>query len=127
MKTSALRVLLVGAAGRMGKTITDLAEDNSKIDIMARCDLGDSIESAVKNCDVVIDVSHANAVREIRHAALAYHKSVVIGTTGHSEEQRRLIEETAQPLPIVVASNLCAGVTLLFWLTRKSGELLGRD
>jgi len=125
MKTSALRVLLVGAAGRMGKTITDLAEDNSKIDIMARCDLGDSIESAVKNCDVVIDFSHANAVREICHAALDYHKSLVIGTTGHSEEQRRLIEETAQSLPIVFASNFSVGVNVLFWLTRKAGELLG--
>src|SRR6266516_2712916 len=127
MKTSALRVLLVGAAGRMGKTITDLAEENSKIDIMARCDLGDSIESAVKNCDVVIDFSHANAVREICHAALDYHKSLVIGTTGHSEEQRRLIEETAQSLPIVFASNFSVGINVLSWLTRKAAELLGRD
>ena len=127
MKTSALRVLLVGAAGRMGKTIAALAGDNSKIEIVARCDLGDSIESAVKNCDVVIDFSHANAVREICHAALGYRKSLVIGTTGHSEEQRRLIEETAQSLPIVFASNFSVGVNVLFWLTRKAGELLGRD
>ena len=127
MKTSALRVLLVGAAGRMGKTIAALAGDNSKIEIVARCDLGDSIESAVKNCDVVIDFSHANAVREICHAALGYRKSLIIGTTGHSEEQRRLIEETAQSLPIVFASNFSVGVNVLFWLTRKAGELLGRD
>ncbi len=125
MKTSALRVLLVGAAGRMGKTIAALAGDNSKIEIVARCDLGDSIESAVKNCDVVIDFSHANAVREICHAALGYRKSLVIGTTGHSEEQRRLIEETAQSLPIVFASNFSVGVNVLFWLTCKAGELLG--
>src|SRR5438552_14503453 len=127
MKTSALRVLLVGAAGRMGKTIAALAGDNSQIEIVARCDLGDSIESAVKNCDVVIDFSHANAVREICHAALGYRKSLVIGTTGHSEEQRRMIAETAQSLPIVFASNFSVGVNVLFWLTRKAGELLGRD
>ena len=125
MKTSALRVLLVGAAGRMGKTIIDLAKSDSKIDIVARCDLSDSIESAMKDCDVVIDFSHATASREICHAALGYHKSLVIGTTGHSEEQRRMIAETAQSLPIVFASNFSVGVNVLFWLTRKAGELLG--
>jgi len=30
-----LRVLLVGAAGRMGKTIVDLAKDDPKIDMVA--------------------------------------------------------------------------------------------
>jgi len=127
MKTSALRVLLVGAAGRMGKAIIDLAKSDSNIDIVARCDLGDSIESAMKNCDVLIDFSHATVTREICHAALSHHKSLVIGTTGHSEEQRRIIEETAQSLPIVFASNFSVGVNVLFWLTRKAGELLGRD
>src|SRR5437762_12576962 len=125
MKTSALRVLLVGAAGRMGKAIIDLAKSDSNIDIVARCDLGDSIESAMKNCDVLIDFSHATVTREICHAALSHRKSLVIGTTGHSSEQRRIIEEAAQSLPIVFASNFSVGVNVLFWLTRKAGELLG--
>jgi 4-hydroxy-tetrahydrodipicolinate reductase len=127
MKRSALRVVLVGAAGRMGKTIVDLAEDDPKIDIVARCDLGDSIESAMKNCDVVIDFSHADAIDEICRAALQYRKSLVIGTTGHSAQQRSIIEETAQSLPIVFASNFSVGVNVLFWLTRRAGELFSRD
>src|SRR5439155_6429220 len=69
----------------------------------------------------------ANAIDKISCAALHHRKSLVIGTTGHSEEQRRLIEETAQSLPIVFASNFSVGVNVLFWLTRKAGELLGRD
>jgi 4-hydroxy-tetrahydrodipicolinate reductase len=127
MKLSAVRVVLVGAAGRMGKTIVDLAKDDPKIDIVARCDLGDSIESAVKNCDVVIDFSHADAIDEICRAALHHRKSLVIGTTGHSPEQRSIIEGTAQSLPIVFASNFSVGVNVLFWLTRRVGELLSRD
>jgi 4-hydroxy-tetrahydrodipicolinate reductase len=127
MKPSAVRVLLVGAAGRMGKTIVDLAKDDPKIDIIARCDLGDSIDSAMKNCDVVIDFSHANAIDEICRVALHHHKSLVIGTTGHSREQRGMIEHAAQSLPIVFASNFSVGVNVLFWLTRKAGEVLGRD
>ena len=36
-----LRVLLVGSAGRMGKTIVDLAKGDPNIDSVAQCDLGD--------------------------------------------------------------------------------------
>ena len=127
MKSSPLRLLLIGAAGRMGKTITDLAKDDSKIDIIARCDLGDPIEPAMSNCDMAIDFSHAGAITEICAAALQRRKPLVIGTTGHSTEQRGTIEESARSLPIVFASNFSIGVNVLFWLTRKAAEQLGGD
>jgi 4-hydroxy-tetrahydrodipicolinate reductase len=125
MKSSSVRVLLIGAAGRMGKTITDLANGDPKIDIIARCDLGDPIEPAMRNCDVGIDFSHAGAITEICAAALQHRKPLVIGTTGHSTEQRDTIEETARSVPIVFASNFSIGVNVLFWLTRKAAEQLG--
>ena len=43
MKKSAVRVLLIGAAGRMGKTVLDLAQSDREIEIAAQCDLGDSM------------------------------------------------------------------------------------
>ncbi len=124
---SRVRVLLIGAAGRMGKTLRDLATKDSKIDIVAQCDLGDSIEAAMKSCDVAIDFSRADAIEEICRGALRHNKPVVIGTTGHSPEQRRVIEHAAKSLPIVFASNFSVGVNVLFWLTRKAAERLGRD
>src|SRR5438128_3937489 len=127
MRSSSVRVLLIGAAGRMGKTLSDLAKDDPKIDVIARCDLGDPIEPAMRNCDVAIDFSHAGATTEICRAALQHRKALVIGTTGHTTEQRSTIEETAQALPIVFASNFSVGVNVLFWLTRKAIELLGSD
>jgi 4-hydroxy-tetrahydrodipicolinate reductase len=54
-------------------------------------------------------------------------KSLVIGTTGHSQQQRKTIEETAHSVPIVLASNFSVGVNVLFWLTQKAAELLGSD
>jgi len=122
-----VRVLLVGAAGRMGKTIFDLASTESEIEIVAQCDLGDAIEPAMNDCDVAIDFSHANATGEICRAALHQGKSLVIGTTAHSQQQRNTIEETAQSVPIVLASNFSVGVNVLFWLTRRAAELLGAD
>jgi len=81
----------------------------------------------MKNCDVAIDFSHCDAVSEICRTALNLRKSLVIGTTGHSHEQRRTIERTAESLPIVFASNFSVGVNVLFWLSRKAAELLGPD
>jgi 4-hydroxy-tetrahydrodipicolinate reductase len=127
MKKSPVRVLLIGAAGRMGKTVLNLAQGDREIEIAAECDLGDSIEAAMKNCDVAIDFSHADSVDEICRAALHHGKSLVIGTTGHSQQQRKTIEETAHSVPIVLASNFSVGVNVLFWLTQKAAELLGSD
>jgi 4-hydroxy-tetrahydrodipicolinate reductase len=127
MKKSPVRVLLIGAAGRMGKTVIDLASDDPEIDIVAQCDLGDPIEPAMENCDAAIDFSHADTIDEICSAASRHNKPLVVGTTGHSREQRQTIEEVVRSVPIVFASNFSVGVNVLFWLTRKSAELLGSD
>jgi len=125
MKSSPVRILLIGAAGRMGKTVLDLAQDDAEIEIAAQCDLGDSIDPALQNCDVAIDFSQADSIDEICRAALDHGKSLVIGTTGHSQQQRKTIEETAHSASIVLASNFSVGVNVLLWLTQKATELLG--
>jgi len=124
---SPVRVTLIGARGRMGQTIVDLARNDPKIEIVAQCDLGDAIEPAIKNCDVAIDFSNSSAIDEISRAALQYRKALVIGTTGHSREQRELIEKMAKSLPIVFASNFSVGVNALFALTRRAAEILGSE
>src|SRR5215471_12348615 len=127
MKDFPVCVLLIGAGGRMGKTVLDLAQSDREIEIVAQCDLGDSIEPAMKNCDVAIDFSQADSIGEICRAALQHGKSLVIGTTGHSQQQRKTIEETARSVPIVLASSFSVGVNVLFWLAQKATELLGSD
>ena len=124
---SPVRVCLIGAKGRMGQTIVDLAKNDPKIEIAAQCDLGDAIEAAVKNCDVAIDFSNASSIDEVCSAALKNRNALVIGTTGHSAEQRRLIEQASKSLPIVFASNFSVGVNTLFALTRRAAEILGGD
>src|SRR5438477_4734533 len=122
-----VRVALIGARGRMGQTIVDLAKNDPMIEIVAQCDLGDAIEPMMKDCDVAIDFSNAGAISEVCAAASKHHKALVIGTTGHSSEQRQLIEKTAQSLPIVFASNFSVGVNALFALTRRAAEILGSE
>ena len=120
-----VRVLVIGAAGRMGKTIAEVAQREPDVKITGSCDLGDAIEPAMQNCDVAIDFSHADAIEEICRAALVHGRPLVIGATGHSAEQRGLVEKAAQSVPIVLASNFSVGVNTLFLLTGKAAELLG--
>ncbi len=127
MKSAPIRLTIIGAAGRMGKTVADVAQNDPEIQIAALCDLGDSIESGLKNSDVAIDFSQAESLEEICRAALHHRKPLVIGTTGHSQRQREILEETGRSVAIVLASNFSVGVNVLFWLTRKTAELLGSD
>ena len=127
MTKRVVRILLVGSAGRMGKVIVDLAKREPNIEIAAQCDLGDDVAAAMQNCDVAIDFSQPGAVEEICRAALQGRRPLVIGTTGHSPEQRRLIEETAKSVPIVFASNFSVGVNALFALTGKAVKILGDE
>src|SRR5438445_6085413 len=127
MKQTQVRVALIGSRGRMGQISLNLAKSDPKIDMVSECDLGDEIEAAIKQCDVAIDFSNANAIKEICRVASKHRKALVIGTTGHSKEQRQLIETNAKSLPIVFASNFSVGVNALFALTRRAAEILGSE
>ena len=122
-----IRVLLIGSAGRMGRAVVDAAGKDPNIEIAAQCDCGDSISAAMKNCDVAIDFSVPGASEEICRAAIDHRRSLVMGTTGHSAEQKRAITAGAESVPIVLASNFSVGVNALFWLTAKAAAILGKE
>ncbi|CAN5538437.1 4-hydroxy-tetrahydrodipicolinate reductase [soil metagenome] len=123
MKT--LRVALIGAGGRMGEAISRRAESESDIDLAARCVRGESVEQAIGDCDVVIDVSSAAVTEEVCVSCAARQKPLVIGTTGHSQDETDAIRLAAKSIAVVLAPNFSVGVNTLFWLTRKAAELLG--
>jgi 4-hydroxy-tetrahydrodipicolinate reductase len=124
---SAVRILLVGAKGRMGQAIAAAGEKQKEVDIVAELDQGDNLGARIGNCDVVVDFSHASATGEICRVCLEAGKPLVTGTTGHSQEERAIIEKTARSVAIVLSPNFSVGVNALFWLTRKASELLGDD
>jgi len=120
-----VRILLVGAAGRMGQTIVHAAGTRTEIEIIARCDCGDSLDDSIAHCDVVVDFSQADTVERICAVSIQHYKAMVIGTTGHSHEQAGAIAQAAKSVPVVHAPNFSVGVNALFCLARKAVELLG--
>jgi 4-hydroxy-tetrahydrodipicolinate reductase len=123
---TAVRVLLLGAKGRMGQAIA-AAAPKADVEIIAGLDLGDDVGEKIGQCDVVIDFSHPNASGELARACREAKKPAVIGTTGHSKEERAAIEQLAASVPVVLSPNFSVGVNALFWLTRKAAEMLGDD
>jgi 4-hydroxy-tetrahydrodipicolinate reductase len=121
-----VRVLLVGAKGRMGQAIAAAAEAAGAV-IVAGLDQGDDLTKEIDACEVVIDFSHPSASDEICRVCLAAGKPLVVGTTGHSDEQRAALEKVSKSLPVVFSPNFSVGVNALFWLTRKAAEMLGPD
>lgn len=108
----------------MGQAIAGAAP-RADVEIVAGLDLGDEIEKQIQNCDVVVDFSHPNASSELARTCREAKKPAVIGTTGHSREERASIEELVLSVPVVLSPNFSVGVNALFWLTRKAAEMLG--
>lgn len=121
-----LRVLINGARGRMGQALISCAPDFAPdLRISSAIDLGDDFNDALQFADAVIDFSHHNIIHSVLDACVASHKTLVIGTTGHSDAQIDLIRTASTAIPIVFAPNYSVGVNTLFWLAQKAAEILG--
>ncbi|MFO1477830.1 MAG: 4-hydroxy-tetrahydrodipicolinate reductase [Verrucomicrobiota bacterium] len=119
------RIIIVGSKGRMGQALQSCAARIPEIKITGLVDQGDSLESSIENCDVVIEFSLHNVTPGVASLCAARRKALVIGTTGHSDSEKSQISNLKSQIPIVWASNYSTGVNTLFWLTRKAAEILG--
>ncbi|MGJ8657471.1 MAG: 4-hydroxy-tetrahydrodipicolinate reductase [Akkermansiaceae bacterium] len=121
------KLLITGKSGRMGQTLIEATELNPQSELGGTHDAGEDLTSAFEGVDAAIDFTVHFFTTEVVEAALASGTPLVIGTTGHSDEEKAVILKAAETLPIVFASNYSVGVNTLFWLTRKAAGVLGND
>ena len=119
------KVIITGAKGRMGQALLQCAARMPEIQVAAGIDLDDDLTTVIGKADVVIDFSFHQATPEFAELCAKHRKAMVIGTTGHSDSDKKKILACASQIPIVIASNYSTGVNTLFWLTRKAAEILG--
>lgn len=122
-----LDVLVTGFRGRMGQMVAASVSADPETRVAAGIDLGDSLNEALERSTIVIDFTLPTFTDELIESCLAKSVSIVMGTTGHSDEQLQLIQEASKSIPIVHAPNYSVGVNTLFWLTRRATEILGDD
>ena len=82
---------------------------------------------AFKKSNVIIDFTVPKSTLEILKFASKLKKRVVIGTTGFSENQEKIIKKYSKKIPILKAGNMSLGVNLLVHLTEIASKSLNKN
>lgn len=125
---SALSFLLQGASGRMGQAVLACAaREPGRFNARALIFRDDDPAPLLEDCEAAIEFSSAEALGPLLAACRARKTPLVIGATGHDAAQRAAIADAAEDIAIVFAANFSVGVNTLFWLARKTAEILGPE
>ena len=140
-------IAIHGAAGRMGRRLVALTLEDERLQLKAALDRPDhdlngqdagvvagsaradvAITATLdQRVDALIDFTAPAATRIAIQACLETGSGLVIGTTGLSDEDHKLIDEAARTIPILQAPNMSLGVNLLFALAGQVAARLGDD
>ena len=119
------KIIITGSKGRMGQALLTCAARIPELQVVGAVDQGDDLGAIIAKAEVVIDFSFHSATLGVAELCAKHKKAVVIGTTGHSAEEKAKIIALKAQIPMVIATNFSTGVNTLFWLTRKAAEILG--
>jgi 4-hydroxy-tetrahydrodipicolinate reductase len=109
----------------MGQALIACAGTIADVEIVGQIDQGDDLNAVIDRADVVVDFSLHSATAGIADLCAKKSKALVVGTTGHSENEKSHITRHGSRIPIVWSANYSTGVNALYWLTRKAAEILG--
>ena len=84
-------------------------------------------EKAFEKTDIIIDFTIPKCTFEILEIASKIKKRVVIGTTGFTKNEEKLISKYSKKIPILKAGNMSLGVNLLMYLTEISSKSLNNN
>ena len=118
-----MRAVLCGANGAMGKLIDGILGDAvvGRVSIDGENGVPKTFaELGNVNADMVIDFSHHTAVADVLDYAKANGCAAVIGTTGHTAEEKELIYTAAREIPVFYSGNMSLGIAVLCRLARQA-------
>ena len=141
----ALSIIIMGAAGRMGKTLVDMVRAAEDLHLAAALEQGSCLdrleglraEGVIVSSDiadvlprcpkgsVIVDFTAAAATMHTAEAAAVNGNPMVIGTTGLSEAQLARLEELAGRIPILRSANMSVGVNVIMDILPRLTAMLG--
>ena len=144
------KVIIAGAAGRMGRRIGYMVNEHPELQVSAGFerpdnpdvgkDLGElggygtngvkvanDLAAVIDQGDVIIDFTFHEATMKIARQAALKKSAMVIGTTGLSQENIEELADLCKNFPCVQAPNMAVGVNVLFKLAAKVASILGND
>ncbi len=118
-----MRAVLCGANGAMGKLISGLlgAEIVGRVSLEGENGAARTFaELGEQDADVVIDFSHHTAAPDVAAYAVKIGAAAVIGTTGHTAEEKAAISRAAETVPVFYSGNMSLGIAVLCRLAKQA-------
>jgi 4-hydroxy-tetrahydrodipicolinate reductase len=145
-----MRLIVTGAAGRMGRMLVKTIAETPGVRLSAAIEragapalgqdagllagvgatgvtISDDPAAALANADGVIDFSAPAATLAIAALAARARIALVVGATGLSEDDLASLAAAARHAPVVRSGNMSLGVNLLARLTREAARALGQE
>ena len=120
-----MRAVLCGANGAMGKLIDGLmpGEIVGRVSIDGENGVPKTFdELGIVEADLIIDFSHHTAISDVLAYARKIGCGVVVGTTGHTPEEKELIYAAAKELPVFYSGNMSLGIAVLCRLAKEAAR-----
>lgn len=135
------RIVVNGAAGRMGTALSSLIAARNDVSIVAALVRSGSVAdgkladpdpllrysstwSASNPADVLVDFSGTQGFDAALDLACERGIAFVSGSTGLSEPQRAALDRAASEIPVLWAANFSVGVAVLAHLVGRAAQLL---
>ena len=129
-----VKAIMHGCNGRMGTIISELAEKDDNIEIVAGIDptgkgrFGYPVFYSIDDCDVeadvVIDFSNASAVPQLLTYCVDKQIPCVLCTTGLSTELIGEVAKASEKVAILKSANMSLGINLLMKLLKEASQVL---
>jgi 4-hydroxy-tetrahydrodipicolinate reductase len=110
-----IKVGVLGAKGRMGRTVCETVEEAPDTELVARVDVGDPLD-ALLGCDVAVDFTHVAAVMENLRWCIEHGVTVVVGTSGFGDDRLAEVRSSLAAAPggrVLIAPNFSMGAVLM--------------
>ena len=118
-----MRCILWGANGAMGRLIDNILKEEvvGRVSIDGENGVPKTAQELGRvEADVVIDFSHHTAVSGVLEYAGEIGAAAVIGTTGHTPEEKALIQAAAEKIPVFYSGNMSLGIAVLCRLAKQA-------
>ncbi len=120
-----MKAIICGANGAMGKLICGILGEEvaGKVSIDGENGVPKTFADLGKvDADMIIDFSHHTAVSDVLAYAKANRMAVVIGTTGHTPEEKQMIYDAAGEIPVFFSGNMSLGIAVLCKLAKQAAS-----
>ena len=120
-----MNAIVCGANGAMGQLLCAALGEHlaGKVSLDGANGVAKTFAELGKTeADTVIDFSHHSSIGQVLDYAIPRGLSVVIGTTGHTEEEKQRIVEAAKSIPVFFSGNMSLGIAVLCRLAAQAAS-----